>query len=288
MIQEFGMSSQPHVHVLREGGVYRKFIGFFNAFVKCSRCFRLGSNNIEVACSALNEKRMSYSFLFLRLLAYSTKLQFCMSSETSNFSAASRAGKVRGNVPQEYELANLIQNVKNPHYSWDSTMPLCQRKGLRCNDDGLLETIHWEFLGLRGSLNWEYLPRSLTHFSVTFSKLTGELEIGNLPSQLESLFVNDNELTGTPDLTSLPQNLDVLGLSNNLFHGVLDFSKMPHSLRILWLQNNAELGGTLEEGVIPKRTTYNMGGTKIVIWNRKSMRELWSTEATVIKYLYSD
>ena len=150
----------------------------------------------------------------------------------------------------------------------------------------MLEKVNWDNYKLQGSICWEYLPRSLTYFSVHYNQLTGELQMSNLPPQLAYFFVDSNNLIGTPDFTRLPQTMNVLGLSENLFHGVLDFSKISDSLSAIWLQDNVELGGILGEHVMPKRTTYDMRGTNIEVWNGKRKRDTTRWADGRITYQY--
>ena len=53
-----------------------------------------------------------------------------------------RTAKVRGaKLPQEYELVGFVENIENPHLSWNTSIPACQWNGIECNHEGRVTRI---------------------------------------------------------------------------------------------------------------------------------------------------
>ena len=143
------------------------------------------------------------------------------------------------NLPQEYQLARVLADVKDLHKSWSTETPACKWAGVKCNERGEVTYIAWEF---SGRPNLKYLPRSLVHLYLWRNMLTGCVELVDLPIGLEMLNLSHNRFNGEVDLTSLPPNLRGLYLGYNMFTGQVCVSKIPTSIRNLYLQENAFSG----------------------------------------------
>ena len=76
--------------------------------------------------------------------------------------------RIRGAViPQEYDLARLVENMEGLHPTWRTNVTACAWKGVSCNLAGDVTEIHWGsameiYGGIRGSFGWRYLPLTLT------------------------------------------------------------------------------------------------------------------------------
>ena len=209
----------------------------------------------------------------------------------------SRVAKVSScNLPQELELAHLVQDITNPHPSWKSSTPACEWAYLKCNERGEVSELIWKksfkldsnpsiytykrifidgmepkaenaFLGLgkiEGALHLAYLPRTLQLLDVSYQVkgLTGEVPWNYLPSNLEIFSLNSNKFSGSVDLTSLPPKMRRLGISRNKFNGDVSLSTLPAGLVDLYLDSNL-FTGTLDLTSLPNslktlRLKFNM------------------------------
>ena len=148
------------------------------------------------------------------------------------------------NLPQEYELAQLVRNVGNPHSSWNTPTPACEWDGVICNKANETTVINWNgfsnksYKQLTGSLNFGYLPKTVHKFHVFITKVSGEVPLNVLSCKLVSLGLRDNELSGPLDLTALPPNMRDLDLSANRFTGEICLTELPSDLQYLSLDRN--------------------------------------------------
>ena len=174
-------------------------------------------------------------------------------------------GKVRGSsLPQEYELARLIADVRNSHSSWNVSIAACKWQGVTCDEELRVTQIYWtkrlwnEYLTyvkvnlkpLAGPLHWHYLPRTLLRFSVASNKLIGTVPLDSLPPDLLFFYASDNTFTGELNLTSLPLTLKGLSLKANMFEGCVDFTQLPPNLTFLTVSGN-ELSGIVDLSSLP-------------------------------------
>ena len=190
-----------------------------------------------------------------------------------------RVAKVSSaNRPQELELADLVQDITNPHPSWKSSTPACEWAYVKCNERGEVSELNWKkpfewdpnpsvfkymgrfinevelfpkaenaFLGLgkiEGALHLVYLPHTLQILDMSYQVkgLTGEVPWNYLPSNLEIFLLNSNKFSGSVDLTSLPPKMRRLGISHNKFNGEVSLSTLPAGLVDLYLDGNSFTG----------------------------------------------
>ena len=185
-----------------------------------------------------------------------------------------RPAKVRGAaLPQEYQLTQLIQDVRNPHPSWNSETAVYNWIGVSCPWSGdvgervAVRDIQWGRRHLMGALRWEYFPQSLVEFSVEDNKLTGEVGWKFLPDGLRYFNLGRNAFSGTPDFTNLPSSLRDVILNNNDFHGSVKLNMLPGNLEWLRLDQNKLLACDLRACDLPpalrSRSAFAAGGTGI-------------------------
>mmetsp|Transcript_17081 Transcript_17081/g.23680 ORF Transcript_17081/g.23680 Transcript_17081/m.23680 type:complete len:228 (+) Transcript_17081:61-744(+) len=216
----------------------------------------------------------------------------------------SRAAKVRGNLPQEFELAQLIKDIENPLPSWNTSTPACKWKGVVCTDGIHISKIRWSRRttlpphlrtrslcgnGFSGRLHLQHLPQSLETLDVSVNRAHGSVDLTRLPHGLTLLYLNKNMLSGNVVFDCLPQTMKYLNLGNNQFTGCLDFrhlpltltslscndnnfdtlvpvQNLPPELRYLHLQNNPELKGVLEKSTFPViLTSVDVTGTRLTL-----------------------
>jgi len=152
---------------------------------------------------------------------------------------ARRAAKVSiTNLPQEFQLEQVVRDVENPNSSWTTSTPACKWSGVDCNNTDSVMSISWWSRELKGSLNYSHLPETIHIFYANVNQLFGEVSLETFPPKLRTLSLRNNQLSGTLDLTALPPDLKTLVLSGNQFTGEVCLTKLPSQLRYLYLGRN--------------------------------------------------
>ena len=196
-------------------------------------------------------------------------------------SVSTRPSKVRGvSLPQEYELARLIQYVENQDPTWSTAQPACKWRQVRCNGEKEVEKMYWSSLKLCGQLQLSYLPLSTRSVDIADNKLTetvdlthlpeairrlnlsrnrflGEADLMKLPNEMEELYLIQNQFSGNICLTQLPRNLRSMALNGNQFEGTLDLEHLPFKMESLFLEQNRFRGAVILDSL------------------PQSLRELW-------------
>eukprot|EP00008_Paramoeba_atlantica_P005195 CAMPEP_0201486102 /NCGR_PEP_ID=MMETSP0151_2-20130828/10166_1 /ASSEMBLY_ACC=CAM_ASM_000257 /TAXON_ID=200890 /ORGANISM="Paramoeba atlantica, Strain 621/1 / CCAP 1560/9" /LENGTH=198 /DNA_ID=CAMNT_0047870545 /DNA_START=53 /DNA_END=649 /DNA_ORIENTATION=- len=167
-------------------------------------------------------------------------------------------------LPDEYNLVRFIANITNPHASW--TTHNKQWDGAERDLKGATRVIDWFSRGLSGTLQWEYLPRSLKELNFYDNKLYGSVDLVDLPPGLVVLDLSYNRFSGSLELTKLPETMEELILSENQFAGWVDLNRLPRRLSTFAVRNNAELTGKLEPEKLPRDMSYRaLWDTKILV-----------------------
>ena len=113
-----------------------------------------------------------------------------------------------------------------------------------------LTSLSIESNGLQGIVRTLDLPPKLKICHLSCNRFDGELLLDDLPETLKDLTVSRNSFSGSVYLGNLPQSLGTLDLSSNAFSGSIKLNKLPATLRRLSLERNA-LTGSLELGELP-------------------------------------
>ena len=158
-------------------------------------------------------------------------------------SHAKRPGKVRGaKLPQEYELAQFIQDTMNPVASWDTSIPACNWNHVFCNAELQVTKISWGYLSLSGSLKWQYLCHTVREVTLWRNRLTGTVPLDVLPLQMIYLDIENNKFSGELDLSHSPCGMEALLLTENKFRGYLDLTHLPSTMTRLQIAHNQLCG----------------------------------------------
>ena len=86
------------------------------------------------------------------------------------------------------------------------------------------------------------LPPELRGINMYQNKLEGSLDFASFPRKIQNISLGENWLSGSVDLTVLPDDLEYLYLNNNKFLGSVNMLKLPKSLKELSLEGNAFIG----------------------------------------------
>ena len=167
-----------------------------------------------------------------------------------------RPGKVRGaNLPQEYELTRFVQNIENPHPSWNASTPACDWEHVTCDEELHVIWINWNGMNMKGSLQWNYLCHTVLEFRAWLNQLRGNVLLGALPSQIVRFDLSTNGFSGELDWSHLPGEMIDLFFSDNKFKGCVDFKHLPLSLKVLQVQYN-QFSGDLDLTRLPRLMTH--------------------------------
>jgi len=197
------------------------------------------------------------------------------SQQVNSVSRCTRPSKVRGaSLPQEYELARLIQNVETQHPSWSTATPACEWCYVECNQEEKVEEVSWSHTSLSGELHLSYLPFSVKIFDVSDNQLTGSVDLTHLPeancrfnlsrnrfsgqadltklpNEMEELYLIQNQFSGNVCLTQLPIHFLILALNGNQFEGTLDLEHLPIKMEALYLEENKFRGTVILDTLPP-------------------------------------
>ena len=164
---------------------------------------------------------------------------------------ASRLGRVRASLPQEYLFAQLIEKIRNPHPSWETNTVVCEWQGVVCVEDSKVAGIYWRNKGLLGTLQWRCLPPTLADLNLSWNELTGLIPLDELPQGLVKFRIGNNKFYGEQTFHRLPSMLSEFCVNDNDFEGVVDFASLPKDLTYLDLKWNARLRGDLVRSDLP-------------------------------------
>ena len=112
-----------------------------------------------------------------------------------------------------------LDNVDRICGSRDDPREVCTWKGVTCNDDGEVEAFDWSMTWRdgTGTLEFNFLPRSMKDLRMHANALSGTIELAGLPENMKGLNLSHNALSGTLDLDDLPSSMEHLRLSDNKF-----------------------------------------------------------------------
>ena len=170
-------------------------------------------------------------------------------------------------LPEEYDLARLVEKIEKIHSSWNIDTPACEWDGIECYPfEKYVEQIRWGARCLKGELIWRYLPSRVATVHAWRTRLHGEVPFEALPSTTTHFWVSDNELSGHLNLTCLPCSMEYLNMEENNFSGTVDLSRLPSTLNELLLSRNGDLNGVLNARLYSD-LYYDVRRTQITVLN---------------------
>jgi Leucine-rich repeat (LRR) protein len=92
---------------------------------------------------------------------------------------------------------------------------------------------------LVGTIDWNALPRDMTHLELGFNMLVGRIDLTDLPKRMEVLDLQSNHFGGPIDFTRLPETMRFLYVQNNQLTGRPDLAKLPVDLRRIMFGDNS-------------------------------------------------
>ena len=121
--------------------------------------------------------------------------------------------------------------------------------------DYLNKTIRTHEFGPGGTLNFDFVPESVTLIDITNSRYSGTVSTGRLPPGLLVLRINGNKFHGEFDTKALPKEIQIIVIANNAFHGSLAMDSLPNSVEEFYASLNGFSGELNLSALPPKLST---------------------------------
>mmetsp|Transcript_24036 Transcript_24036/g.37440 ORF Transcript_24036/g.37440 Transcript_24036/m.37440 type:complete len:224 (-) Transcript_24036:54-725(-) len=153
-------------------------------------------------------------------------------------------GKVnKDSFSQQTLMEMVVDGIENKSQIYDdSSSDISTWNLVMFNESHEVVEISWSEMGLKGSVNLEWLPPTTCSVNLWWNCLKGSLHLGSLPETLVDLNASDNAHSGDVSLEALPNVLERLNLSFNGFTGSVDLNHLPTALQYLHLNNNEFCG----------------------------------------------
>ena len=177
-------------------------------------------------------------------------MSFCLYAAQSCDTFAVRPGRVRrATLPAEYVLCKFVERLENVHSSWNADTPVQNWSGIDTYNTEI--RISWCFRGLRGELQWMYLPEKTRLLNIRQNSLHGIVSVPDLPGGLVEIVLDMNKFSGALSFAELPSTLDTLTLSWNRCRGHVDLTNLPLEIYTLHLFAN-RFSGDLRLDMLPR------------------------------------
>ena len=159
-------------------------------------------------------------------------------------------------------LVENIENVDKITASYPSDF--FEWKGMTFTPDGDVETINWPALGLKGEMDFAWLPDSVTSFDIAINRdISGTIMTATLPKNLKFFGAHSTQLSGSVDFTALPGPLRSLQLNDCAFSGTINVTQLPREMNDLYLQMN-KFSGSVRLINLPETIRWiRMDGNKL-------------------------
>ena len=128
--------------------------------------------------------------------------------------------------------------------SRDDPREVCTWKGIKCNADGEVEAFLRTTHIASGTIDFKFLPCSMTGLIMVENNLSGTIELADLPENMRQLQLCPSSLSGSLRLDDLPVPMGGVFLGQNAFSGEISLKRLPKGLRVLNLSMN-KLQGTI-------------------------------------------
>ena len=147
-------------------------------------------------------------------------------------------------IPDQQMMELLIENLTDfskkalqaqvtEHFN-----PIEVWRGVRLKADRVTEVEWGGFTHLSGTLQLEYIPKGVKHFSCRGTTTEGTLQTEKLPQKITDLLICENKLTGSVDFQAFPHSLRKILLRKNDFSGSADLTALPVNLVVLCIDQN--------------------------------------------------
>ena len=182
-------------------------------------------------------------------------------------------------MPDQTLMELLVADIENNTalYDCDGFLDIQSWEGLSFDDDENLKKIDFSaafgfgglggglfgddsdedeeedtfIIGPNGSIDFKWIPKSVTDFEIFWLKLKGTIETSELSEDLNHFDVSSNLLAGTFCIASLPQNIHHVSISSNHLCGTLQIEKLPPKMTFFSAESN-KFHGTLNLKNLPQ------------------------------------
>ena len=115
-----------------------------------------------------------------------------------------------------------------------------------------LQVFNIDEMELHGTIETSALPCAMRYLNISDNAFQGTFCTKGLPETIEFVLISCNELHGSISLDHLPRNIELFCAQSNNFSGELNFLKLPESLNALYLYKN-KFRGKIDLSRIPAR-----------------------------------
>ena len=162
-------------------------------------------------------------------------------------------------LPQQTKMELLIAGITDTskfREGSDAFLDLDQWIGLQLSEGGEVTRICFAcmfsaFFREGGTIHLQWLPHTVTHFTIAKNMLEGTCDTVALPRGIIAFRVSTNKLHGTFDLTSLPDSMQDLMIAENAFSGTLDIRSLPPAMMRFVAHSNS-FAGELDLSALPE------------------------------------
>ena len=123
-------------------------------------------------------------------------------------------------------------------------------EGVQLTKNENVGTVNFFQKGFTGTVQFAYIPPTVTYFSCAYNFLKGAVDTAALPRPLRVFEICQNKLSGTFDFTALPPALTQCNIANNFFTGSANLASLPPELNQLRAQRN-EFSGSISLESLP-------------------------------------
>ena len=121
-------------------------------------------------------------------------------------------------------------------------------------DDDEAEQTPFRALGQGGSMDLQWIPRSVVHFDIKSLNVEGTIDTSSLPRNLKQFMISYNKFFGEFKMAGLPVSLEILDIETNNFSGPLIIADLPRGLRGCEAGCNA-FSGSIQLADLPRKLT---------------------------------
>ena len=171
---------------------------------------------------------------------------------------SSLGGFNHDDIPQNDLMELLVADFddKTCFQSDGAFLQLSAWPGVVMDTEGSVEKIMWRggiyaFFNGDGSIDFRWIPSTVTKFGISNNTLSGTLDAAVLPRGLRYLGITHNQICGTVDLYTVPRTMVGLYIGSNRLHGSLHLEDLPPPLEAFDASRNKFEGTLAFQGLPP-------------------------------------
>ena len=182
-------------------------------------------------------------------------------------------------MTQQMAMEALCADVEELNKVQDADgdfIPIESWKGLKFDSDGNVSEIDFDCnqllrfipgesptIGPGGSMHLQFIPQSVTSFSIQNALIGGTVDTSKLPRGLKKFDISLNCFFGEFSMTGLPDTLRVLNIPNNSLSGLLILAEIPRKALQVDISYNDFTGKVRFEDLPPEIRSFTARANKL-------------------------